>query len=69
MVGVGGSVVVVFMAAKASVRGIVVIPIVAFGAVVHEGMRTIKRPIIIVNGKGRWHPVGVSRVAIIAGSR
>ena len=55
--GVGGSIVIGSMAADAGIGSIVVIAVVAFGAVGgNSGMRAVKRVIIVVIGEGSRHP-------------
>ena len=55
------------MAAEAGVRRIVVVAVVAGGAVVLDGyVSAVELPILIVNGEGRRVPIGVGGVALVA---
>ncbi len=57
MFGAIGRVVIGGMTAKTGVRGIVVIPVVAGSTLIRDqGVRTIQRIIIVVNGEGGWRP-------------
>ena len=57
MIGVGGLVVIIFMAGETGIRRIAVITVVARRTVVGNSLvRTIQRPIIIMNREGRRHP-------------
>lgn len=58
------TVIIIFMAAKTSVRCIVIIAIVASRTVILDNsMSPIQLVVIIMNWEGRWHPVWVSRMA------
>lgn len=58
------TVIIIFVAAKTSVRRVVIIAIVASRTVVlDERMRPIQLVVIIVDREGRRHPIGVGRMA------
>lgn len=67
VVGVGGRVVITCMAAKAGIRGIVVVAVVAFGTIVgNQCMGPAQHIIVVMNGKSSRHPVGCSSMAHVA---
>ena len=60
VVGIGGLVVIGGVAARAGIRCIVVVAVVAGRAVVgHCCVRTVQRMVIVVDGKGGRHPVHI----------
>lgn len=70
VIGIVRRVVVVGMAAKAGVRGVIVIPIMAGRAIIGDcGMRAIQCIVIVVNGKFCRHPAWLCGMAHIAFKR
>ncbi len=64
MIRVDRLIIIIFMAAKTGVRGIVIVAIMTSGAVIgNHGMCPVQRPEVGMDGEGSRHPVGCSGMA------
>ncbi len=66
VIGIGRLIIVRLVAAHTGIRRVIVIPVVAGHTIIgNRRMRPVEHPIIIVDRKGRRHPVGFRRMAAL----
>ena len=70
VVGVGCLVVIADMASHAGIRGVIVVPVMASGAVIgYDGMRAVQGVIIVVNRESGRRPTGIRGICLLYTSR